>query len=134
MNTVLLLARLDMGLPPDLQKRAMACLPPEKRGRIERFHRREDTLRSLVGDIMARYALCRAAAGDASGGPPVIAPDRFGKPQVASPRGLHFNVAHAGGWVVCAVSERAVGVDVERIEAPLDLAVARRFFARSEYD
>lgn len=83
---------------------------------------------------MARYALCRAAAGDASGGPPVIVPDRFGKPQVASPRGLHFNVAHAGGWVVCAVSERAVGVDVERIEAPLDLAVARRFFARSEYE
>ena len=50
-----------------------------------------------------------------------------GKPELAGGE-LHFNLSHSGGVGLVAVSrERAVGVDVERIEARRDvLALAER--------
>lgn len=59
-----------------------------------------------------------------------------GKPHIANSQacGLHFNVSHTTGLLVCAVTlERAVGVDVEYTERRNRLAdVAGRFFSRAE--
>jgi 4'-phosphopantetheinyl transferase len=53
-----------------------------------------------------------------------------GKPQVA---GLEFNLSHSGDMVVYAVSDRPVGIDIERIRS-MDLAgIIQRFFAPSEF-
>jgi 4'-phosphopantetheinyl transferase len=45
-----------------------------------------------------------------------------------------FNLSHAGGVVVCAVTmQAAVGVDVEDVRRPVDMAViARQFFSAPE--
>lgn len=54
----------------------------------------------------------------------------LGKPQVAGPRGvppLHFNVSHTQGLVVCLLAHaRAVGVDVEFLGRPSDIALLSR--------
>lgn len=53
-----------------------------------------------------------------------------GKPQVA---GIEFNLSHSGDLVVYAVSDRAVGIDIERIRS-MDLSgIIQRFFAPSEF-
>jgi 4'-phosphopantetheinyl transferase len=45
-----------------------------------------------------------------------------GKPRLADPaHGLEFNLSHSGGLALIAVSQRPVGVDVERIEPSRDL-------------
>lgn len=51
----------------------------------------------------------------------------YGKPALARAQGLHFNVSHAGQWVLIAVScDCEVGVDVERHRPENDLdALAR---------
>jgi 4'-phosphopantetheinyl transferase len=53
-----------------------------------------------------------------------------GKPQVT---GLEFNLSHSGDLVVYAVSDRPIGIDIERIRS-MDLSgVIQRFFAPSEF-
>lgn len=57
-----------------------------------------------------------------------------GKPELNKPHSnIKFNYSHSGDWIVCAVSEVPVGVDVERIKE-IDMAIAERFFSKSEYD
>jgi 4'-phosphopantetheinyl transferase len=67
--------------------------------------------------------------------------DQPGKPRIvfpapASSGDLRFNVSHAGERVVFAFAcGREVGVDVERLDASLDLdEVARHMFSRPEQD
>jgi 4'-phosphopantetheinyl transferase len=53
-----------------------------------------------------------------------------GKPQVT---GLEFNLSHSGELVAYAISNRAVGIDIERVRS-IDLAgIIERFFAPSEF-
>ena len=42
---------------------------------------------------------------------------------------IHFNLSHAGNYVVCAVSDKAVGVDIERQRKNV-IRVAKRFLRR----
>jgi 4'-phosphopantetheinyl transferase len=62
----------------------------------------------------------------------------LGRPSVArdmpeAARALHFNVAHTRGLVVMAVGAMPeLGVDVERIDPGVRLAVARRYFSAPE--
>ena len=55
-----------------------------------------------------------------------------GKP-VYSGLEIHFNLSHAGTCVVCAVSDRAVGIDIERPRKNA-IKVAERFFTQAECD
>ncbi len=41
-----------------------------------------------------------------------------------------FNLSHSGDYAVCALSDTAVGVDIEKI-VPISLKVMRRFFGKS---
>ncbi len=53
-----------------------------------------------------------------------------GKPQVA---GIEFNLSHSGDVVAYAMSDRPIGIDIERIRS-MDLSgIVERFFAPSEF-
>lgn len=54
-----------------------------------------------------------------------------GKPYIEG--GAFFSLAHSGKYAVCAVSDFAVGVDIEGARKN-SLRLARRFFTRSEYE
>jgi 4'-phosphopantetheinyl transferase len=111
-------------------------LETDEASRAERFRFAEDR---------DRFARCRAAARILLGRYVGRAPAdlRFGlgphgKPHLLGegrPR-LEFNLAHSGAVGLLAVAAgRAVGVDVERIDAGRsDREVARRFFAADEVD
>ena len=91
--------------------RYLPLLDDHERTRAGQFLHADDRLRFLVGRAGLRLLLGRRLG---------MAPERivfakndYGKPLLAS-RALHFNVSHAGDWVVLAVSATApVGVDVE---------------------
>jgi 4'-phosphopantetheinyl transferase len=53
-----------------------------------------------------------------------------GKPQVA---GIEFNLSHSGDLVAYAVSDRPVGIDIERIRSMNLSGIIQRFFAPSEF-
>lgn len=102
----------------------------ERKERIVQFHRFEDSQRSLIGNIVVRYAISNRLGicmKDL-----VFGVGEYGKPFLIPFTGIHFSVSHSGNWVVCAVGENPVGIDVEKIK-PIDLKIARRFFSREEY-
>lgn len=60
----------------------------------------------------------------------IIERNSLGKPVLAS-GAAHFNISHSFERVVCAVSEKPVGVDIEKIR-PFRRGVVTRFFSESE--
>ena len=126
-------AQLD---PPGAAGRQMArLLSADERARAARF--RDPRLR-------ARFAAARGALRSVLGlylDTPAAAL-RFeygahGKPHLASPQNPHrvaFNLSHSGPVALIAItSDRAVGIDVERIRPGVEvMALAERFFCAEE--
>lgn len=77
---------------------------------------RDDRHRSLV----ARAALVRlvAARTGADTAEVSIGHTERGRPVLLDGSGLHVSLAHSGDFVACAVSDRPVGVDIERSDRP----------------
>lgn len=83
-----------------------------ERQRAAEFARVDDRLRFVIG----RATLRRLVGRKLGISPRRVAFDlnRFGKPQLPAPSALHFNLSHAGNWVVLALStNKPVGIDVE---------------------
>ncbi|MEK4562925.1 4'-phosphopantetheinyl transferase superfamily protein [Staphylococcus sp. FSL K6-3157] len=57
--------------------------------------------------------------------------EEYGKPVLHMPSGIHLNVSHTDGFSVCVVSDKNVGIDIEKIEA-IDLDIAKKYFALTE--
>jgi 4'-phosphopantetheinyl transferase len=120
------------------EDRAAALIPAmlkhvseERRRAAERFRRPIDAYRSLLGETLARLAVCelwQVSNADLS-----FRKNAYGKPLLDYPPNCSFNISHSGEWVVCAASDTPVGIDVERIK-PIDISIAERFFAPEEYD
>lgn len=103
----------------------------EKKIRLIRFHRFEDAQRSLFGDILARYAICRRTG--LRNGDLVFRKNDYGKPMLIQPKGIYFNISHSGIFVVCAIDDRPVGIDVEEIKT-MDMQIAKNYFTTEEYN
>jgi 4'-phosphopantetheinyl transferase len=104
-----------------------------ERERYERFHGAEDRAMFLLGRVMARALVGRAAGVDPKAWQWREAPR--GRPEIAWPATtLQFNLAHSAGLVVCALAAgRDVGVDVEDFERrPVEPAVVRRYCSPAE--
>jgi 4'-phosphopantetheinyl transferase len=137
-------AQVDVWLARDPQLRDPALLEDfarvlslDETRRVERMQYVEGRHQMLVTRALVRHTLSHYL--------PEVSPAdwRFdrgeqGRPSVArdmsgAARALHFNVAHTQGLVVIAVGRMPnIGVDVERIDPGVRLAVARRYFSPPE--
>lgn len=108
-------------------ERAYDACSEDRRRKTDRLARPEDKCRSVAAERLLAAA-CRAAG---FGEPPLcFSQGEHGKPAFAG-QGPCFNLSHAGDFVLCAVSDGAVGCDIETVR-PIDRAVADRFFHPDE--
>lgn len=88
----------------------MDQLPAERREQILRMKQTGDRYRSLGAGLVIAYSLCQE-------GIPLerqsFSKGSHGKPALAEAGGIHFNVSHAGNYVVAAVADQSVGIDIE---------------------
>lgn len=118
---------------PDAIARARAMLSGAEQQRFERFHGDLDRRMFLLGRMMSRDLVGRAL-GVAPGGWE-WREGAHGRPEIANPpTGVHFNLAHSAGLVVCALGTgREVGVDVEDLaRPPIDPRMIQRYCAPAE--
>jgi 4'-phosphopantetheinyl transferase len=108
----------------DRQEQGLALLPSTRRARALRYLREEDRLRCLAGGLLMRRLLGVREDGQLVEGP-------HGKPRLAG-KGPQFNLSHAGEYVVLALGERPLGVDIERTER-MKPAAARYCLTPEEY-
>ena len=60
--------------------------------------------------------------------------EKYGKAYISNYENIHFNLSHSGKMVLCAISDREVGADVEYIDSEIDLDIAKNYFYNSEYE
>lgn len=111
-------------------KNLLSYVSPEKQARIQKFRFQEDAKRSLYGDLLTRYLICTNLG--INNDQIKFITNQYGKPYLKGFSQFDFNISHSGDWVVCAVSDKGIGIDVEQIK-PVNLHIAKRFFSKTEY-
>jgi len=107
----------------------LSLVSDERRQQVNRFRFKKDALCALYGDILIRHLISanlRTKNDNIS-----FLKNKYGKPYLEdSP--LHFNLSHSGHWIIGAISNDVIGVDIEKM-ANIDLSIAKRFFTHHEY-
>jgi 4'-phosphopantetheinyl transferase len=109
----------------------LPLVAPEKKDRIKKFKFFNDAQRCLLGDLLARYVICNKLGIKNS--QLKFSNNKYGKPVLLQPEGINFNISHSGDWIVCALDNKPVGIDVEIIK-PIDFNIAKMFFTEVEYN
>lgn len=105
-----------------------SLMSEDKKIRVDKFRFIDDKKRTVAGEM-----LCRKAIAEFYKVKPesiVIETDKNGKPY-AKGMSVEFNLSHSGDFVVCVVSDKKVGIDIERIR-PINLNVAKRVCSEEE--
>jgi len=124
------LSKIDLSLNHDTYNSLLQAISKENRERCRRFKFMEDALRTLYGELILRHVLIQHFSSNNEG--IKILKGESGKPYVSGVP-IHFNISHSGDFVVCAISEQSIGIDIEKI-VEVDLTLATRYFCRCEYD
>lgn len=124
---------IDASIPVTQQRyeEMMQWVSADKRTKLERFLKREDVLRGLYADVLVRWLACQRL--HITNDTLQFVHTEYGKPSLAHSETFHYNVSHSGKWVVCAVDDHPVGIDIEEIR-PIDFEVGRICFSNMEYD
>jgi 4'-phosphopantetheinyl transferase len=100
-----------------------------KEMRIRQFKKEKDRLRTLFGDLLVRYLIIHETGikNETIG----FELNPFGKPFLAGHNDVHFNISHAGDWVVAAIDSSPVGIDIEYI-MPVNRDLSSTVFSKEE--
>jgi 4'-phosphopantetheinyl transferase len=93
--------------------------------KILKYRRYEDSLRSLMGKIIVKETLHLDKLN--------LGYNEWGKPYLIDINNKHFNISHSNEWVVVAISENPIGIDVQHIDNT-DISIGERFFSKDESD
>ncbi|SEO26656.1 4'-phosphopantetheinyl transferase [Paenibacillus sophorae] len=104
-------------------------LSEERRNRTLRFSRKDDRIRSVVAEALIRTLFLREHRVDNESLRFTV--NRYGKPFLVAYPDYHYNLSHSGDYVLCAVDQHPIGIDIEEIK-PIDLTIADRFFSGRE--
>lgn len=107
----------------------LSFVDKDKQTRINRFVKNEDAQRTLIADILARQMICNKINL-----PPhkiEFSYNDYGKPYLKANSTVHFNVTHSENWVVCAIDDKPLGIDIEHVK-PIDSHIAENFFSDEE--
>ncbi|QKS44498.1 4'-phosphopantetheinyl transferase superfamily protein [Paenibacillus cellulosilyticus] len=107
----------------------LMLLSPEKRLKTTGYFKKEDQLRSLFAELLARFMIQQETGIEAAS--VRFSYNHYGKPQIANQRGLYVNWTHAGEWVACALADVEVGIDVEKIQC-VEQSLVNRCLSKSE--
>jgi 4'-phosphopantetheinyl transferase len=123
--------KLDKKLDEPKFNEIMTYLSPEKREKIRKFHRVEDAKRALLGDILVRHLICTKLK--IRNEQLIFSQNEYGKPFLINSNDIQYNVSHSGSWVVCAIDNLPVGIDIE-FQQQINFDIAKRFFSKDEYN
>ena len=114
----------------ELYGRYLSMTCGKRRQRIEKKARYEDRLRSVAGEMLVRRAV--AEEYGVREDDILLLEDERGAPYIDG-IDVHVSISHAGDYVVCAISDRPVGIDIEKIK-PVSRRIAERTFSQRELE
>ncbi len=103
-----------------------------KRYRIEKFINKKDKIRALIGEILIRTLVAEKL--NISNNHIIFKKNQYGKPYLKEHPEFSFNISHSGDFVVCAIDDKPVGIDIEQIKHIAYEGIVKSFFSASELD
>lgn len=112
----------DRGLSFSEREFFLEMFDSESRERISRLHNSADQDRSLLGEYLCKTLLSQVLFRNVED----IQFERTdtGKPFLKDYPALHFNISHSRKWIICALSDHPIGVDIEMIRGISDEVIA----------
>ena len=108
-------------------KEIYESLSEARRGKADRIRIEEKRRQSMAAGLLLECLLKEHGVPE----PFCYGISGAGKPFLPGTTNIHFSLSHTKGMAVCALSDRPVGVDVERIR-PIRENIARRYFDAEE--
>ncbi|NLD48108.1 MAG: 4'-phosphopantetheinyl transferase superfamily protein [Clostridiaceae bacterium] len=121
--------KLEKEIRNDIYEGIFSCIPLEKQNRIKRFRRFEDAHRATIAEALIRSIIISVLG--IKNEDMEFKTNEYGKPYLEGADNFHYNLSHSGEYVVCAVSDKPVGIDIERIK-DMKFDIAERFFSKEE--
>ncbi|WP_179862535.1 4'-phosphopantetheinyl transferase family protein [Bacillus wiedmannii] len=122
--------KINKGIDKQLLYNSLLFLSENRLSNIYKLKNEADIHRSIIAELLVRYLLSEKLG--LKNYEIDFQKNEFGKPHISDLVNFEFNLSHSGEWVVCALSSKKVGIDIEAIR-PIDLDIARRFFSQDEY-
>lgn len=104
----------------------------DKRFKINRFVNKQDRIRALIGDVLVRFTTMEKLKINNNN--IIFNKNGYGKPFLKDYPKFNFNISHSGDFVVCAIDDTEVGIDIEQIIQIDYREIANSFFSESEVD
>lgn len=108
----------------DWQRDASRVLCNEELSYAESMASSAHRARFFAGRLLVRRMLCKAYGGLLSEWR--LTSGQNSKPVIEGASGIHFSIAHSGNCILCAISDVAVGIDVERLKPGRDVCALAR--------
>ena len=110
-------------------KRAYELVSKNRQEKID-FYRFDKDKKLSCGT----YLLLKKMLSEENITKPIFKFEKYGKAYISNYENIHFNLSHSGKMVLCAISDKEVGVDVEYIDHTIDLKIAKHYFYNREYE
>jgi len=104
----------------------------EKKCKIKKFSEKKDMIRTLMGEILIRTIINREL--DSSNKHIKFEKNKYGKPYLKEYPKFNFNISHSGDFVICAIDNKPIGIDIEEKKHIEYEEIAKNFFDISEFD
>lgn len=102
----------------------------EKQERVLKQKIKQNADNMLIGEILAKTVIKKTFDIDIA--KQKFAYTEYGKPYLLNFPDVHFNISHSGEYVACAVSDRPIGVDIQKI-GEYNSDVAKRVCNEEEF-
>ncbi|MBC2581856.1 4'-phosphopantetheinyl transferase superfamily protein [Clostridium sp. DJ247] len=104
----------------------------EKKCKIEKFKNKKDKVRTLIGEILIRTIIAEELG--IRNKHITFKKNKYGKPYLKGLQKFNFNISHSGDFVVGAIDEKPIGIDIEEVKCIEYEDIAKSFFTISELD
>ncbi len=104
----------------------------EKKYKVNKFINKKDKVRTLIGEILIKNIIAKEL--EISNKYIKFSKNQYGKPYLKDYPNFNFNISHSGDYVLCAVDNKPIGIDVEEVKYIEYEEIAKSFFTRSEFD
>lgn len=123
--------RVPLSLPGHLLETLKCLLTDEEIQQTERYLHKEDRIRHLLGKGFLRKVLQVYLNEDQKR--IHFGKNQYNKPFLIGRDNFHFNISHSGNWVVIALADREVGIDIEQLDSSFEYKdLLSGFFSASE--
>ena len=99
-----------------------------KKNKINKYIKNNDKLRSIIGELLLKSILEEKYNIQYKN--VIFNVNKYGKPYMDN-NNIYFNISHSLDYVICATSNKEIGIDIEKIR-PVNINVVKQFATENE--